>query len=220
MSQVVNCSEAETLMKKGEALREAGDYVRAGRVLVEAMRLYQKCGDNRGEAHVWGHLGLTHQHQGSLHIAKACYAKSRALAEELGDPGLIAIARRHLAKIYVLEGDFNRAVTTLTEVINIVPGSRAHRAWFRHALVDAYWQAERRRDALRETWLETKDLLLGWCDEESSLGKRAWFTGMLLDWGKIPVVGVFPLTLAWVLANIWGLVKRTEHVRQAFGFWK
>ena len=209
---------ARELVKSGERKRESGDFAGAETDLQEARRLYETLGDSRALAHVWGHLGLNSQLQGNLGEASERFGQGLLCALKAGDRGTVAIALRHLGKIWTLKvPDRDLGIFLLRASVLGAPGSRAHRVWFRHGLVGGYFRNGQTLKAFWQLLLSLLDLGLGWREEPDTLKKRVWLTGALLDLGRLPLVGAVFSQITLSLATRWSLEVRRQEALRALG---
>lgn len=92
-------AHAVLLVQMGFAYRDGGDFDAAVRVCDEAVRIARAIGDLAVEATAVECAGLAEVERGDLAAAGPRLSLNLAVAEAIGDPRRLALARLHLAKI-------------------------------------------------------------------------------------------------------------------------
>lgn len=212
---------AGNVLKEGERARERGQLPLAEGLLPNAVKMYQKLRDPRGEAHAWGQLGITFDHAGRHRDAQRCFLHSFLCAGRAVDPGAGAIALLHLGSLMSARATTpkrHRAAITYLRMAQVgAPGSRAHRGWFRHGLAGAYFRSGQRLSGVWHWFRGFCDLLLGWHQEADQFKKRNWLLGFLLDVARIPVLKGRLCPRLERLAVSWEQMERVKQARELMG---
>jgi predicted ATPase len=85
----------------------------------EALRLFRELQHSWGIAEVLNDAGALASFRGDLGTADALFEKSRALAIEIAEPWLEALASSNLAESALRRGEFERATRLATEVLDL-----------------------------------------------------------------------------------------------------
>ncbi len=138
-------SEAQELVKQGEARREAADFEGAIKFLTEAIKLLTKEKSYADLVVAYKDLSLTYVHkynygEGSSNLDKAKqYAEGMLTVARKHAPDSIALAYFTLAKAVELQGDLTAARTAYKQALELYKGSLAERGDYRYHYGEALY---------------------------------------------------------------------------------
>jgi tetratricopeptide (TPR) repeat protein len=107
--------------------RSICDYRQAKSLNEEALLVYRRLGDRRGEAMSLNNLGVVAELQGDRQSARWCYEQARSLLTAVGDRASLCFALGNAARIAAQQGDRPHARTLLGEALAIERALRDRR---------------------------------------------------------------------------------------------
>lgn len=109
---------------RGGALVQSGDYAQAVECFREVLAIRRAHGDQAGELRASSNLAIAYQHQGRYAESLQESDKTSAIAEQLGDTGLLGILLNNSADTCQLMGDLEGALTRYSEAVRLLVESQ------------------------------------------------------------------------------------------------
>ena len=152
--------EAKVLEQKSADARKTGDFESAARYLREALGVYERLGDERSIAVVWGSLGVVHWTAGAIDSAAASYDRALTARRAIEDRILEGRTLNGLGSASFQNGDFRKAAELYLQAAELRrrTGDLGGLATSLTYLGNAYTQLGRLVDA-RESYEEAYRLL-------------------------------------------------------------
>lgn len=102
---------AKEVEKQASSVQKAGDLDKAVALYHEARSLYEKIGDKRSIAVIWGSLGVAHWSRNDMNAVKESYEKALAARREIEDRILEGKTLNGLGSLHFMMGEYETAVS-------------------------------------------------------------------------------------------------------------
>lgn len=99
--------------------RNKADYPKALEYYQRSLKIYQKIGDKKGNAHVIGNIGEIYQKHSDYPKALEYFQRSLKIREEIGDKRGIAFAMSNIGNIYQVQANYFKAVEYCKKALRI-----------------------------------------------------------------------------------------------------